>query len=71
MNEDNGDTDCNLYAWNVFQILGKGARKAGNQRTNRGHPNYNTVEIGQNTVKSDLETWEDLLSLRLQWKTIN
>ena len=32
--------------------LSKGARRVGNRRINRDHPNYCIVEIGQNTEKS-------------------
>ena len=31
---------------------GKGARRAGNLRTNRGHPEYSIIAIGQNTQQS-------------------
>ena len=40
-------------------------RRLGNKRTSGDHPNYCSVEVGQNTKKSS----GDLLSLRLQWKT--
>ena len=50
--EGDGDTNCNWRTWNSLPKLGKEAGRDGNQRTDRDHLNYSTVEIGQNTVKS-------------------
>ena len=45
------EEDGKWRAWNNPQKFGKGTGKVGNWRTNRGHPNYSIVEIGQNTEK--------------------
>ena len=50
-------------------LLDKGTGRAGNRRTSRDHPNYNMRSA--RILRRDLETWEDLLPLRLQWKTIS
>ena len=49
------------------QRIGTGNGGLGNKRTSGDHQNYSIVEIGQNTEKSP----GDLLSLRLQLKTIS
>ena len=59
------------------QRIGKGARRDSNRREKRDHPNYSTVEIGQNTEKSswDLrrlavaQTPVKDTQFRLVWKT--
>ena len=51
---------------NDLQRLNKRAGRVGNRRTSRDNLNYNITEIGLNTENSPV----DLLSLRLQWKTI-
>ena len=65
--EDDGDTNCNWCVWNIPQKIAEGTVRLKNQRTREDHPNYSIVEIGLNTEKIP----EDLLSLRLQWKTIS
>ena len=45
------DTNCNRYTRNGSERLGKGIRRMGNQEKNRDHPDYNIVEIDQNTRK--------------------
>ena len=47
--------------------IGKGTRRLGNNQTSEDHPNYSIINIDQNAEK----TWGDLLSLKLQWKTIS
>ena len=42
----------------------------GDKRMSSDHPNYSIGEIGQNIEKSP-GNLRDLLSLRLQWKTIS
>ena len=64
--KSNSDTSCNWCTRNGPQTLEKGAGRVGNQRTNQDHPNYSIVKI----LRRILETWEDLLSLRPQWKNI-
>ena len=52
-------------------------RRAGNQRTNQNHQNYNVVEVGQNTGKSPgdlkrisvIQTPVKYYQLTLVWKT--
>ena len=65
--ESDDDTNCKWCARNDPQKLGKGAGWEGNQRARRDHPNNTIVKTGQNPENSS----EDLLSLRLQQKTIN
>ena len=65
MMEHEGDSDSN-YNWKILQRIGKGTGRLGNKRTSGDHPNYNIIKIVQNTKKS----LENLLSLKLQWKTI-
>ena len=50
----------------VIKGLVQGLKDNGNERTNEDHPNYSIVEISQNTKSPG-----DLLSLRLQRKTIS
>ena len=46
------DTNCNLCARHSQQRIGTGTGGLGNKRTSWNHPNYNIVEICQNTKKS-------------------
>ena len=47
--------------------LGKGTWRGGNRRTCRDHPNYSiTLLRSAKILRRVLETWRDLLSLRLQ-----
>ena len=39
-------------SWYSYQIIGTRTGGLGNNRTGGDHPNYNIVEIGQNTEKS-------------------
>ena len=61
--EHESDNYCSQYS---YQRINKGTGGLGNKRASGDHPNYCIIEIGQNTEKSP----GDLLSLRLQWKTI-
>ena len=49
--ESDGDTNSNWRARSDPQRLCKRAGTVGNPRTNREHPNYSIIEIGQNTEK--------------------
>ena len=49
--DSEGDTICNLRARYAYQRTGTGTGGLGNKRTNGDHPNYNIVEIGQNTKR--------------------
>ena len=50
-------TNHNCCYWYSHQRINKGPGGIGNKRMSGEHPNYNTIEIGQNTEKSpgDLE----------------
>ena len=65
--ESDGDIDCNWYTRYSYQRIGTGTGGFGNKRMRGDHPNYSIVEICQKTKKSS----GNLLSLRLQWKTIS
>ena len=65
--QSDDNTNCNWYTWYNHQRIGKGTRGTGNQIPRGDHPKYSPVKIGQNTEKS----LGDLLSLKLQWKTIS
>ena len=45
-------TNCNWCSWYSHRIIGIRTRGLGNKRTNGDHPNFNIIEIGQNTEKS-------------------
>ena len=47
--EDDGDTNSNWHTWNSPQILESRTRLVGNPRSNGDHPNYSSLDIGQNT----------------------
>ena len=53
----------------VLQMLGKGSRIVGNQRTNRDYRNCGMIKIDQNTEKSPRDL-RYLHSLTLKGKTI-
>ena len=48
-NENDGGTNCNWWACNVLQRLGRGTE---NTRTSRDHLKYSIVKISLNTEKS-------------------
>ena len=66
--ESDSDTNHNWCARYSCQRIDTETGGHGNKRTRGDHPNYSIVEIGLNTKK---ETWDNLLSLRLQRKTIS
>ena len=55
--ESDSDTNCNWWAWNNTQSLGKGTGRFKNERTSGNHPDYSIVKIGQNTEKSPGFLW--------------
>ena len=57
----------NWCSWYNHQRIGTMTEGLGNNGTGGDFPNKNIVEIGQNTEKNP----GDLLSLKLQWKTIS
>ena len=57
-----GDRNCGWCFWDNSQRIDKGI---GSKSTNRDHPDYSIIKIGQNTEKGP----GDLLSLKLQRKT--
>ena len=70
-------TNCNwCFMYNTEMII-KGSGELGKKRMSGGHPNYYTIEIGQNTEKSsgDLkrlalnQTSVKYHQLKLMWKT--
>ena len=64
--ESDGDTNCNRFAWNSHQKIGKAAGRFENKNTSGDYPNDGIVKICQNTEKSS----GPLRRLKLQWKTI-
>ena len=48
--ESNGDADCNWCNLYIYQRIGTETGVLGD-RMSGDHPNYNIVEIGQNTKK--------------------
>ena len=50
--EDYSDIYWNKCARYSHQRIGTKTRGLGNQKTSRDHPDYNIIEIGQNTEKS-------------------
>ena len=71
-------TNYNWCFWYSHRRIIKGTGGLGNKRTSRDHPNYYTIEIGQNTEKSprDLkrlavtQTPVENHRLTLMWKTL-
>ena len=47
--ESGGDNNCNRYARNNPQRLGKKVRRIKNQRSSGDQPDYNIIKICQNT----------------------
>ena len=63
----------NWCSWYSYQKITKRTGGFGNKRTSGDYSNYCIVEILLRTtriLRRVLETWRDLLSFRLQWKTI-
>ena len=50
--ESDSDTNCTWCARYSHQRIGTGAGRLGNKSMRGDHPNYNIIEIGQNTEKS-------------------
>ena len=50
--ESDRETGCNWYTWNDPKKFGERVGGVGNRRKSRVHPNYNIVELTQNTEKS-------------------
>ena len=65
--KSDGDTNCNRCVRNNPPSFGQGTRRLRNQKVSRDHRDYSIIKISQNIEKS----WADLLSLKLQWKTIS
>ena len=49
--ESDDYTNCNWCFWYSHRRIIKGTGGLGNKRTSGDHPNYNSIEIGQNTEK--------------------
>ena len=77
--EDDSATDYNWCTWNNPQRIGKRTGRLGNKRTNRDHPEYSIIKIGQNTEKSPgdlrklavIQTPEKNHQLTWVWKLSN
>ena len=50
--ESDVDINYNWCAWYSHHIIGTGTGGFGNKRTRGDHPNYNIIEIGQDTKKN-------------------
>ena len=59
-----------LVLWHGCKRIIKGPGRFGSWRPSGDHPNNSIIENGQYTENFQ-ETWGDLLSLNLQWKTIS
>ena len=68
--ESDGDTNCNWYAWNSPQRLGKRAWRGGNWRTYKDHPNYWIVRNRQKN-KGCPKVLRTFVVKGLLWKTIS
>ena len=64
--EDGGDTSCDWCTWNNPLRIGKETERLGNQKTSCDHP---ALLRSARILNRVLETWGDLLSLKLQKKT--
>ena len=77
--ENNCETNCNLFTWNVSQRLRKKTGRMRNWRMNGDHPYYSIVEVGQNTEKSPVDLRRLAIAqtqvkdhrLMLMWETTN
>ena len=75
--ESDGDINCNWCSWYSHQRIDTRTGGFGNKRTSGDHPNYYTIEIGQNTERTpgDLRwlavTQTPVINhrLTLSWKT--
>ena len=65
--ESDGETNCNWWPWTVSKCFGKKSGGIWNQRPSKSTELLKSVRI----LRRVLETWGDLLSLRLIWKTTN
>ena len=50
--DSDGYTNCNWSSWYSHRRINKGTGEFGNKKTSGDHPNYNIVDISQNTEKS-------------------
>ena len=50
-NKTGSDSNCNWCSWSILQMINSGTGGFGNKKTSRDHPNYSTVDIGQNSEK--------------------
>ena len=70
--EHEGDnyTNCNWYVWNNNKRITKGTGGLGSWRTS-GNLETTTLLRTPRILRRVLETWGNLLSLKLHWKTIS
>ena len=66
--EIEGDTNCNWCAWYSHKSIRTGTGVLGNKRTS-GTIQTTALLRSARVLGRVLETWGDLLSLRLQWKS--
>ena len=66
--ENDGDTNCNWWTRCSHQRIGIGPGGFGNKILSGDHLNYS---ITARILRRVLETWGDLLSLKLQWEIIS
>ena len=67
--EGDGDTNRNWCTRYGHQKIVTGTGGFGNKRTSGDHPNY-SISRSARILRKVLKTWGDLLSSKLQWKTI-
>ena len=68
--KSDGGTNCNWSDWNDTQRGGKGvAGWLWNKKISRNHVDYSIYKTGQNTRKTVLGTWGDLLPFKFRGKT--
>ena len=64
--ESDGDTNCNCCYWYSHQRIGERTGRLGNKSTDR---DYKTIALLRSA--SILRSVLEILSLRIQWKTIS
>ena len=66
--ESDGYNNCNSCSWYNHQIIGTRTGGLGNKRMSE---DQTTTLLRLARIRRFLETWGDLLSLKLRWKIIN
>ena len=68
--ESDDYTNCNWYTWYNHRRIGKGTGGLGNNRVSGDHPEYCSIEIGQNTEKSPGDLRKLAVTKTPVWKTL-